>query len=203
MPPAHSPALPLPARVAVDLERDTRLDPVVHGVGRATRPLGNSAVGAVLRGDWLGHALHPTLTDLPLGMWTAASVLDVVGGVSARPAARRLLGVGLLAAGPTALSGWAEWQRSGTSAQRVGVVHAALNVTAVGLYAGSWGARRRGRHALGVALSLLGASAASAGGYLGGHLAIARDVGSRAPGLQPDQRGGTTTFPVDGPTPSI
>lgn len=179
----HAPDLPFPARLAVDLERDSRLDPVIDGVGQITRPLADSPVGAALRGDWMGHALHPSLTDLPLGLWTAASVLDIVGGAGARPAAQRLLGMGLLTAGPTALSGWAEWQRSGRPAQRVGVVHAALNVTAVGLYAGSWGARRGGRHGLGVALAALGAGVASAAGYLGGHLALVRDVASRAPGL--------------------
>lgn len=199
----HSPDLSFPARMAVDLEHDKRLDPAVGAVGRVTRPLADSPVATVLRGDWMGHALHPSLTDLPLGLWTSASVLDLVGGVGARPAARRLLGIGLLAAGPTALSGWAEWQRSGQSAQRVGIVHAALNVTAVGLYAGSWGARRSGKHGLGVTLSALGAGAASVAGYLGGHLALVRDVASRAPALQADQLGPGTTFPTDGASPSI
>jgi uncharacterized membrane protein len=204
---ANSAGLPLPTRLTVELEGEERLDPVVDAVRQVTRPLADSPAGPALRGEWMGHALHPTLTDLPLGLWTATSVLDLVGGANARPAAQRLLGVGLIAAGPTALSGWAEWQQAGTSAQRVGLVHAALNITAVGLYAGSWGARRRGRHGLGVALALLGAGAASAGGYLGGHLALVRDVASRPPALDggssPDSLGPGTTFPMDGATPSI
>jgi len=85
----------------------------------------------------MGHALHPSLTDLPLGMWTAASVLDLFAGDESRPAARRLVGVGLLAAGPTALTGWAEWSRTGPRAQRVGLAHAGLNVAAVALDAAS------------------------------------------------------------------
>lgn len=202
---AHSPDLPFPARLAIDLERDDRLDPVVDGVRQVAGPLADSPVATALRGDWMGHALHPSLTDLPLGLWTAASVLDVVGGVGSRPAARRLIGAGLLAAGPTALSGWAEWQRAGTPAQRVGVVHAALNVTAIAFYAGSWGARRGGKHGLGVAMALLGAGAATAGGYLGGHLALVRDVASRSTGIGDGPGtngiGPGTTFPVDGTAP--
>lgn len=176
--------LPVAARVAVALERNAELDDAVDQVRRATGPLGRSPVGPLLRGEWLGHALHPLLTDLPLGMWTATTVLDLVGGVESRPAARRLLGLGLLAAAPTAITGWSEWDRAARPAQRVGVVHAVLNVSAVALYAGSWRARRQGRHGAGVALALGGAGVSGAAGYLGGHLVSARKVSSRHPELR-------------------
>ncbi|MEO6997535.1 MAG: DUF2231 domain-containing protein [Terracoccus sp.] len=175
--------LPLPARIAVALENDERLDPAVDALGELTAPLGAPGLGDVLRGAWLGHALHPALTDVPLGLWTAASVLDLVGGPSARPAAQRLLGVGLLSVAPTAASGWAEWHRSDRPAQRVGVAHAALNVAAIGFYAGSWAARRGDRHRLGAMLALVGAGTAGAAGYLGGHLAAVRKVSTVHPGL--------------------
>ncbi|MEO6683395.1 MAG: hypothetical protein ABIN48_11300, partial [Ginsengibacter sp.] len=29
-----------------------------------------------LHGTWLGHPLHPLMTDIPIGAWTAAAVLD-------------------------------------------------------------------------------------------------------------------------------
>src|ERR671937_250290 len=32
-----------------------------------------------LNGVWLGHPLHPALTDVPIGAWTVGLVLDVVG----------------------------------------------------------------------------------------------------------------------------
>ena len=178
--------LPLPARIAVALENDERLDPAVDALGEVTAPLGAPGLGDVLRGAWLGHALHPSLTDVPLGLWTAASVLDLVGGPSARPAAQRLLGVGLLSVAPTAASGWAEWHRSDRPSQRVGVAHAALNVAAIGLYAGSWAARRGDRHRLGTMLALVGAGTAGAAGYLGGHLAAVRKVSTAAPGMTQD-----------------
>ena len=137
--------------------------------------------GQLLRGDWLGHALHPVLTDFVLGTWTSATLLDVFGGRSSRAAARQLLGASLLAAGPTAWTGWAEWSEAGPRDKRVGLVHAVTNGLAIGLYAGSYLSRRRGRHAAGVGLGLAGATVAAAGGYLGGHLASARKVGTRHP----------------------
>ncbi len=158
----------------------------LDGVVRIVEPLVETAFasgtrGEVLRGDWLGHALHPMLTDVVLGTWGSATILDLIGGRDSRGAAQRLLGVSLLAAGPTAWAGWAEWAASADRDKRVGVVHAATNAVAVGIFASSWLARRRGDHAAGVRRSLTGAAVASVGGYLGGHLAAARKVGSHDP----------------------
>ncbi|TQM58505.1 hemerythrin domain-containing protein [Humibacillus xanthopallidus] len=177
----HAHRLPAPARAAVALEDNGGLDPAVDTLRSVTAPLDTSPLGAVLRGEWLGHALHPSLSDLPLGMWTATTALDLFGGTGSRDAARRLVGMGLLAAAPTALSGWAEWRRADRRSQRVGVAHAALNATAAVLYAGSWSARRRDRHRVGAVLALAGAGAAGAAGYLGGHLTAVRKVSSRHP----------------------
>jgi uncharacterized membrane protein len=132
----------------------------------------------VLRGDWLGHAIHPVLTDVVLGSWTSATVLDVIGGTESRTAAQRLIGVGLLAVGPTAWTGWAEWASAGEREKRVGLVHAVTNAVAIGAYTSSWLARRRGDQKAGVRRALAGAAVASVGGYLGGHLAAARKVGT-------------------------
>ncbi len=158
----------------------------LDGAVRAVEPLvrtafGTGARGALLRGDWLGHALHPVLTDAVLGSWTSATLLDLVGGEEAAPAARTLVGAGLLAVGPTAWTGWAQWCESGPRERRVGLVHAVLNGVAIGAYTASWVARGRGRHRAGVGLALAGAAVAGVGGYLGGHLAVARDVGTSDP----------------------
>ena len=164
------------------LEGADALDGVVRAVQPTVEMAFASGVrGQVLRGEWLGHAVHPTLTDLVLGTWASATVLDLVGGADSRSAAQRLLGVSLLAVGPTAWTGWAEWASSGERDKRVGLVHAATNAVAIGVYASSWLARRRGDHASGVRRALSGAAVASVGGYLGGHLAVARKVGTRDP----------------------
>ena len=133
-----------------------------------------------LSGTWLGHALHPLLTDVPIGTWTSATLLDLLGGPDSRPAARRLIGVGLLSALPTALSGWSDWADSepaDDAVRRIGIVHALTNGSAAVLYGASLLARRRGAHTTGVLLGLAGAGAVGAGGWLGGDLAYARGVG--------------------------
>jgi uncharacterized membrane protein len=164
------------------LEGATALDRPVKAVQPVVEAaFGSGTRGSVLRGEWLGHAVHPLLTDVVLGTWTSASVLDLVGGADSAPSAQRLIGTGLLAFGPTAWTGWAEWSMAGSRDKRVGLVHAVTNGVAVGVYTASWMARRRGRHGPGVRLALAGMAVTGLGAYLGGHLAAGRKVASRHP----------------------
>lgn len=164
------------------LEETRSLDRAVAAIEPSIRStFGSGARGAALRGEWLGHAVHPLLTDLVIGTWTSATVLDLVGGRDSTTAARRLIGTGLLFVGPTAWTGWAEWSASRRREQRVGLVHAVTNAVAIGTYAASWVARGRHQHRRGVRLALAGATVSGVGAYLGGHLAVARSVGSRHP----------------------
>jgi len=133
-----------------------------------------------LSGTPLGHALHPLLTDLPIGTWSSAVLLDLVGGRAARPASRRLIAAGLLASVPAATTGlndWADTTAADDGVRRIGAVHAVANVTGLSLFAASLAARLRDRHASGVMLGLAGAGAMAVGGHLGGHLSFARAVG--------------------------
>ena len=174
-------ATPL-VRWTLQLENAHVLDRPVQAVEPSIRALfGTGTRGSILRGDWLGHAVHPMLTDLVLGTWTSASVLDLLGGREWAAPAQSLIGTGLLAAGPTAWTGWAEWLEAGTRDKRVGLVHALTNGLAISLYAASWINRRRGHHATGAKLALLGAAVSGGGAYLGGHLTEARNVASRHP----------------------
>ena len=144
------------------LEGEWRLDRPGEALARAADRLAASPrAESALRADWLGHALHPLLTGLPLGAWISASALDLLGGRRARPAARLLLALGVAAALPTAASGLVEWRAAGRPERRVGVVHAAGNSAALALYAASLAARLRGRHGAGVALALAGGAAAT------------------------------------------
>jgi uncharacterized membrane protein len=127
----------------------------------------------------LGHSLHPVLTDLPLGCWTSASLVDVIGGRAGRSAATRLVGVGLLSAGPTAYAGLASWSRLEGAERRIGAVHAVGNDVAILLFAGSFLARVRGQHWRGVQLAILGNLTTVAAGHLGGHLALNRGTAAR------------------------
>jgi hypothetical protein len=183
---------PAMVRWTRQLEETTALDGPVHALEPSIRSaFGSGTRGAVLRGDWLGHALHPMLTDVVIGTWTSATVLDIFGGRESSPAAQRLVGTGLLAVGPTAWTGWAEWSAADTRDKRVGLVHAVANAVAIGAYAASWVTRRKGRHDLGAGLALAGVTVSGVGAYLGGHLAAARNVGSHHPAFDdagPDVR---------------
>jgi nitrite reductase/ring-hydroxylating ferredoxin subunit/uncharacterized membrane protein len=133
-----------------------------------------------LSGTWLGHALHPLLTDIPIGTWTSSLLLDLLGGRESRAASRRLIGAGIVASVPTAVTGMTEYADSEPghdAVRRIGALHAVANVTALSLYSASFLARRRGAHAAGVGLGVAGATALMAGGWLGSDLAYARGVG--------------------------
>jgi uncharacterized membrane protein len=164
------------------------LDPVADWLGPAVRPVVSSTqVRDFLRGRWLGHALHPLLTDLPLGAWLCTSLLDMFGDRRSRPVAEGLLAFGVAAAVPTALSGAAEWTATAGRERRVGTLHAGTNAIALGLYSASLLARLRGRQALGAGLGVAGGLTAIAGGYLGGHLTLSRKVGTRDPAFLDDR----------------
>jgi nitrite reductase/ring-hydroxylating ferredoxin subunit len=147
--------------------------PVQKLVSRCVKP---RAVRNTLRGTNLGPPLHPVLTDLPIGTWTAAAVLDLLGGRRAGPAADLLVGAGIAAAVPTALSGLNDWSDTYGSETRVGLVHASANTVALSLYITSLTARRLGRRGAGRALGFGGLAVLVVGGYLGGHLSFVRGV---------------------------
>lgn len=167
-----------PRNLGERLEASAGLDAVARPVHRAvTTVLPRGPLKDTLHGVWLGHPLHPLLTDLPIGFWTSAFVLDLVGGRRAQPAADALVGIGVAAALPTAVAGLADWSELNEPERRTGAVHAIANVAATALYGLSFLARRRGRRGQGVALGFAGAAAATAGGFLGGHLTYRRGAG--------------------------
>lgn len=157
----------------------------VEALDQAARPLARAArklippgpAKDILSGSRLGHPLHPALTDIPIGSFAAATVLDLVGGRRSQDAVKALLALGIVSAAPTASAGWADWSDTYGPEQRIGLVHAVSNVASLSLFAGSLVARRRGNRALGRALSLLGMTTLTTGGYLGGHLTYALGVG--------------------------
>jgi uncharacterized membrane protein len=174
-------------KALAQLERDERLDSVAELLKRSADVVTSRGWGEKLRGEWLGHALHPLLTDLPLGCWISAGLLDVVGGRGAQRAARRLVGLGLVLVPPTVASGMADYRTlDRPPLWRVGAVHAVGNTAVALLYLSSWTARRKNHHAKGVVLGLVGGTLAWGTGYLGGHLSFARGAGVGPRGLTGD-----------------
>jgi len=159
------------------IEKAEGLDSVARPLAKAVaRVVPHGPVKDALSGTWLGHPLHPLLTDVAIGSWTSAFLLDVFGGETMEAAADSLVAAGVVSALPTALSGLSDWSDLLGAERRVGLIHATANVLAVTCYGLSWVARRKGDRSRGVALGLLGASIATVGGFLGGHLSYRQGV---------------------------
>jgi uncharacterized membrane protein len=198
-----SAARPLRATVTT-LEQNRRLDVPARVLQRLARQLAKGPRGDALRGNWLGHAVHPLLTDLPLGCWLSAGMLDLIGGKASRRAAQRLVGLGLLAVPPTVATGLADYARvEAPGTRRVGAVHALGNSVVATCYLFSWRTRRAGHHWRGVLWGIVGGSLAWYTGYLGGHLSFGRGVGvgergglSSAEEGYADRSAGLTSVPL-------
>ena len=171
-----TPLEPLVSRI----ETAAVLDSPAKTAAKAVRDsLGRGALKDALSGTWLGHPVHPMLTDLVIGSFTSASLLDLLAP-DAETAAERLIGLGLLAYLPTAAAGvndWADTEPVDDGVRRVGLVHAGGNAVAALLYAASRRARKRGARRLGAALGFAGMSVMLSGGYLGGYLSFTKGVG--------------------------
>ncbi len=132
-------------------------------------------------GTWFGHPLHPVITDVPLGAWTAATVLDVyelaTGDDRFAPGADAAVGIGLLGAAGAALTGLNDWNYTYEKPRRVGAMHAVTNIAATACYLGSWWQRRNGCRNVGLATGFLGFGLSMVGAYLGGHLVYNERIG--------------------------
>jgi nitrite reductase/ring-hydroxylating ferredoxin subunit/uncharacterized membrane protein len=154
-------------RLISRLEQESRLDAAVWAGQRVARLIRPGKVRDALHGVWLGHPVHPMLVQATTGAWLSASILDLTG--ADEKAARRLVAAGIGAAVPAALAGAADWSEQHEQQMRVGVIHAAGNITALGLYAASLA--QRGPRAARL-LRLAGLAAVSASGLLGAHISF-------------------------------
>ncbi len=121
-----------------------------------------------LNGVWLGHPLHPVLTDVPIGAWTMSQLFDVLsiasgGDDNLDMASDMTLGVGIVAAVGAAVTGLTDWSdidSYNASRRRMGMAHALINVAGLSLDLASLGLRMTHKRNRGLARTL------SAGGYL-------------------------------------
>lgn len=134
-----------------------------------------------LHGTWLGHPLHPVITDVPLGAWTASTALDLyeisTGDERFSPGADVALKIGLVGAAGAAVAGFSDWHFTYEKPRRVGAMHALVNVAATACFVGSWMQRRNGNRRAGLTTSLAGYSLSILGAYLGGHLVYNERIG--------------------------
>jgi nitrite reductase/ring-hydroxylating ferredoxin subunit len=166
-----------PVEVADRLALNARFDGPIHALSTAVkRALPPGRLRNLLHGVPIGHPVHALLTDVPIGAWTSAALLDLLPGT--RRASQTLIAAGLAGAIPTALTGLTDWSSLHREQQRVGLFHAMSTGTATTLYAASLLARKRGRDLEGKILGYAGLTVLIAGGYLGGHLAFRQAAGA-------------------------
>jgi uncharacterized membrane protein len=162
-----------------------RLQPLI------SRAEGAPAVRNALDGVWLGAPLHPALTDVPVGSWTAALMLDgasvLTGDEALAGAADRALAVGTLAALPAAATGLNDPRDLIGQSRQVAMVHALLNVVGLSFSSASLAYRRAGRRGVARGLSATGYLISATAAHLGGKLSfglgirVSRTMGQIAP----------------------
>lgn len=141
----------------------------------------NRKIKNMLNGTWLGHAIHPMLTDIPLGAWTGTTLLDIAAlageNKDIENSADLTLVLGLLGAGGAAVTGITDWSDLDGTDRRVGMMHGLLNGSITLMYLVSLIMRRTGQRRAGVALSTLGYLTSLFSAYLGGEMVFAKGVG--------------------------
>jgi nitrite reductase/ring-hydroxylating ferredoxin subunit/uncharacterized membrane protein len=157
------------------------IQPAVTNVFKAAGSSGQG-IKNFLHGTWLGHPLHPPLTDVPIGAWTAALALDAFKAASGRRAFGRgadiAIAVGLLGAAGAAVTGLTDWSALDGRKRKMGLAHGLLNLGATCLYLTSLLLRsRKNFRPAGVRFSLLGYLVSSFAAYIGGHLVYGEKVG--------------------------
>lgn len=157
-----------------------QIQPLVQNAFKSAGPAGRE-VKNILHGTWLGHPLHPALTDVPLGAWTAAFALDAMESISGRRelgvGADVAITVGLVGAAGAAVTGLTDWSETNGRARKVGLLHGLLNVGATALYTTSLVLRRKEKRNAGLGFAMLGYAVSSAAAYLGGHLVFGEQIG--------------------------
>ena len=167
------------------IERQNGLDKLADPLQQWLRSLSRlpqvARLKDILHGTWLGHSLHPAVTDVPVGSWTATMLLDCTwlasGSEEMGKAADLTLVLGLAGAGVSALSGLTDWSETDATDRRVGLAHGLLNAGVALTNLTSYGLRLAGKRRSGIALSALGYCLTLFSSYLGGELSLAKAIG--------------------------
>jgi nitrite reductase/ring-hydroxylating ferredoxin subunit/uncharacterized membrane protein len=178
------------------IARQTWLEPIAEPLSGAVRGA-YDAVGAPGRrlknaahGTWLGHPLHSALTDVPIGAWMTATVLDAAeaqtGDAGYGRAADVAIGFGLAGAAGAAVTGLTDWSETDGAAKKLGLVHGLVNIAATTMFAASLVLRRRGSRGAGRTASLAGLVTVFTGAYLGGTLVYDAKIGVDHSDAPPD-----------------
>jgi nitrite reductase/ring-hydroxylating ferredoxin subunit/uncharacterized membrane protein len=153
------------------------LDKVAEGVQPKVQEAveaGGTTARNVLDGVWFEAPLHPALTDVPIGSWTAALVFDGLDlATDSRPmknAADASIAVGVVGAIGAAVTGLSDWRYLSGGSRRMGVAHGLLNTIALVLSIASLFLRAKGRRSSGRLAFLAGYSLSGMAAHIGGEL---------------------------------
>jgi nitrite reductase/ring-hydroxylating ferredoxin subunit/uncharacterized membrane protein len=146
-------------------------------VGAIYKPLGGpgQSLKSFLHGTWLGHALHPVLTDVPLGAWTVAIVADLVAysGKLKPEVGDFCVLIGLVAAYGAVVTGYNDHHETIGHELRLATAHGLLMTLTTALYTASFLLRWLGGGSardLAVVLAVVGYVLLISAAYLGGDL---------------------------------
>ncbi len=147
---------------------------------------GLGAPGAALKtffhGTWLGHPLHPVITDIPIGAWTLALIFDIAWLFRHSPkvalAADVTVAIGILAALGAAVTGYTDWNETIDRERRVGLAHGLLNTLTIVVYLISYVIRGTGGpRGLAFVIALVGYAVLVSAAFLGGELVFGIGTG--------------------------
>lgn len=132
----------------------------------------------LLNGVWLGHPLHPVITDVPIGAWTMAQLLDLISAARGNDkgldtASDIALGAGIVAALGAAVTGITDWSDVGGRHRRMGLLHGLINVAGLTMSATSLALRLGGNgrnRGTARVLSVAGYLTSSLAAYIAGEL---------------------------------
>ncbi len=141
----------------------------------------NRRIKDVLNGTWFGHALHPVLTDIPIGAWSSTLLLDLDWLANESEGVARgadtVLVLGIVGATGAAVTGVTDWSDLDGTDRRVGFMHGLLNSGILLTNIVSLVLRLTGKRRAGITLSTIGYLATLFSAYLGGELSFAKGIG--------------------------
>lgn len=174
-----APATPLTDRIS-----DALQNAVKAVIGSNRKP--PRRFRTLLNGTWLGHPLHPAITDVPIGAWLLAVIFDIIWLIApdanawaARGAEAAVL-IGILGALAAAVTGLTDWSDTYGAERTVGLYHAGLNTLALVLYIVSFILRLTVPSGESLAAAILGFIAVIAvlvAAYLGGDMVFGKATG--------------------------
>lgn len=149
---------------------------------------------SLLNGTWLGHPLHPVITDVPIAAWVLTALFDVFWLVSPHTNVWAIRGaevaviVGLAAALGAYVTGATDWSDTYGAERTTGLIHGLLMTAAILLYIPSVVLRLlvpSGQSVPAAILGFVGLAVVTVGAYYGGDLAFKFATGANHTIMEP------------------